>query len=111
MLQLTYDIEPDRHGIIHEITLSRMMMENTLALLSPYAGNCLNCTASLMSSIGNDLIETAFQENDPRKSFKGTFLSVMEDGKEKERAFKNHLAIEKKEVRAILEAISARHSH
>ena len=81
MLELTYDIKPDEHGVIDGRQLASELIADAYKLLMPYAQDCPACANALFTVIANAEID-AWKHSTTQKSmlFSGLYDGDAEEG-------------------------------
>lgn len=107
MLQLSYEIQPDEHGVYDGKELARELIMDAYRLLAPYVNACPDCADNLFSVIANEAIEEIHRQKNNGK-VPGIVMALPSAGDEAKRA---HYLAEEASTIALLEKAKNYHSH
>ena len=102
MLEMTFDIEPDEHGVFDGRELARQLIRSAYCYLTPYVDACPACADNLFSVIANEVIEELHQVGRKEGQLRGGLFTNHSDLSSRTAAQKAHMEAAEGETRRLL---------
>jgi len=91
MIELNYDIEPDKNRVIDGRILAAKLIDDAYSLLIPYAAGCPQCTDELFTAISNIVLEQRVVEQDEEAFLEsGRYFCAADTKEEQDTLFEKH---------------------
>lgn len=109
-IQISFNVLPDKHGVVDGRELARQMLAQAYLLLVPYATGCYGCASNLFSVLANRAIDDMQKERTTNGDPLGIVMTVC-DPKDRQMAELAHMAEAVEGTKALLLQAEDWHDH
>lgn len=110
MLELSYDVQPDEHGVFDGLQMAEDLISNAAMFLAPYVNGCPACLDNLFSHLANHALEQLHQTKKDSGEMPSMIFAIGE-GEQRHAGIRAHLESKHAVVQAILEKESGGVGH